>query len=103
MDIALAESLNAIWKHVKIHKDLKAEDANSAIQDLTKIYDKLNILATRELSEETADIALTQNIPIYDSLYIAATRKIKATLYTADQKLHNISKKITGSKLLKLQ
>lgn len=102
MDIALAESLNAIWKHVKIHKDLKTEDAKSAIQDLTKIYDTLNILTTRELSEETADIALTQNITIYDSLYIAATRKLKATLYTADRKLHNTSKKITVSKLLEL-
>lgn len=103
MDIALAESLNAIWKHVKIHKDLKKEDTKSTIQDLTKIYDKLNILTTRELSEETADIALTQNITIYDSLYIAATKKLKATLYTADRKLHNISKKIITSKLLKFQ
>lgn len=102
MDIALAESLNALWKHVKIHKDLKTEDAKSAIQDLTKIYDTLNILTARELSEETADIALTQNITIYDSLYMAATRKLKATLYTADRKLHNTSKKITVSKLLEL-
>lgn len=91
MDIALAESLNAIW-----------EDAKSAIQDLTKIYDNLNILTTHELSEKTADIALNQNITIYDSLYIAATKKLNATLYTADRKLHNTSKKITVSKLLKL-
>jgi len=101
VDIALAESLNAIWKHVKIHKDLKTEGVKSAIQDLTKIHDKLNILTTRELSEETTDIALTQNITIYDSLYIAATRKLKATLYTADRKLCNMSKKIISSKLLK--
>jgi len=100
--LALAESLNAIWKHTKIHKDLKAEDANSAIQDLTKIYDKLNTLTIRELSEETTGIALTQNITIYDSLYIAATRKIKATLYTADQKLYNATKKVAASKLLNL-
>jgi predicted nucleic acid-binding protein len=103
VDIALAESLNAIWKHTKIHKDLKTEDMNSTIQDLTRIYDKVNILTTRELAEETADITLTQNITIYDSLYIAATRKLNATLYTADRKLHNASKKIAVSKLLKLQ
>lgn len=101
MDTALRESLTAIWKHVKIHKDLKTEDAKSAIQDLTKIHDKLNILTTREIFEENTDIALTQNITVYDSLYIAATRKLKATLYTADRKLRNMSKKITSSKLLK--
>lgn len=100
MDIALAESLNAMWKHVEIHRDLKAEDAKSAVEDLTRIWDKLNILTTRELSEEAVDIALTQDITVYNSLYMAATRKLNATLYTADRKLHNASKKITASKLL---
>jgi len=84
VDIALAETLNAIWKHVKMHKDLTTEDANSTIQDLIKVYDKLNILTTRELSEEAFEIALTQNMTIYDSLYIAATKKLKATLYTPE-------------------
>ena len=102
VDIALAESLSAIWKHVKLHRDLKAEDALSAVQDLTKIYDKLNILTVRELSEETVEIALTHNMTIYDSVYIAAARRIGATLYTVDQKLHNSSKRVTVSKLLKI-
>ena len=94
MDIALAESLNAIWKHANIHKDLKHEEANAAINDLTKIYDALHIISTRELTQKTTEIALTQNITIYDSLYLAATQKLNATLYTADQKLHNIANKI---------
>jgi len=97
VDIALAESLNAIWKHVKIHRDLKTEEAKPTIQDLTRIYDKLKVLTTRELTEEATAIALTQNITIYDSLYIAAARKLKATLYTSDQKLHEASKKVIDS------
>ena len=102
VDIALAEGLNALWKHVKVHGDLKMEDVRSAVQDLTRIYDKLNIVTTRELSEEAADISLTQDTTIYDSLYIAATRKLKATLYTADRKLHNVSRNVAISKLLEL-
>jgi len=102
VDVALAESLNALWKHVKVHRDLKMEDARSAVQDLTRIYDKLNIITTREVSEEAADIALTQNITIYDSVYIAASRKLKATLYTADRRLHDVSKNVAMSKLLEL-
>ncbi|MEM2118438.1 MAG: type II toxin-antitoxin system VapC family toxin [Candidatus Bathyarchaeia archaeon] len=101
VDIALAESLSALWKHAKIHKDLKPEETKQAIQDLTRIYDKIDILTTREIAEETTDIALTQNITVYDALYIAATQKLNATLYTADQKLHNIANKITNTKLLK--
>jgi len=101
IDIALAESLNALWKHANIYKDLKPEEARSAIEDMTKIYDKLDILTTRELTEETTNIALTQNITIYDALYITATQKLNATLYTADQKLNNIADKITNTKLLR--
>lgn len=102
VDIALAESLNAIWKHVKIHKDLEADEAESVIKDLTRIYDSMNVLTTRVLSKEAAEIALAKDITIYDSLYIAAARKLKATLYTADKKLKNASNKIITSVLLLL-
>ena len=101
VDIALAESLNAIWKHTKIQKDLKPEETKPITQDLIKVYDKLNIITTRELAEEATNIALAQNITIYDALYVAGTPKLNATLYTADQKLHNTANKITKSKLLK--
>jgi len=101
VDIALAESLNAVWKHVRIHKDLQTDEAESAIQDLTRIYDSMNILTTRELSKEAAEIALAKDVTIYDSLYISAAMKLKATLYTADQKLYNASNELVTSKLLK--
>jgi predicted nucleic acid-binding protein len=81
-------------------KDLKLEETKQAIQDLTKIYDKIDIFSTREITEETTNIALTQNTTIYDALYITATQKLNATLYTADQ-LNNIAKKITNTKLLR--
>ena len=71
------------------------------IQDLTRIYNGLEIITTRELSEEATDIAITLNITIYDSLYIAAARKLKATLYTSDKKLYEASNKIIDSILLR--
>lgn len=101
VDIALAESLNAVWKHTKIVKDLKSEEARKTAHDLIKICDKLDKLTTQELAEEATNIALTQDITMYDALYIAATQKLNATFFTADQKLHNIAGKITNSKLLK--
>jgi len=101
VNMALAEGLNAIWKHVKIHKDLNLEDANSTIQDLTNVYSKLKILTIRELCEQASKIAFTYNTTIYDALYVAAAEKVKATLYTADQKFHNKAKKVISSELLK--
>jgi predicted nucleic acid-binding protein len=101
VDLALAEGLNVIWKHTNILKDLKVEEANPAAEDLTRIYDGLNIIATRELTAEAMHIALTQNITVYDALYIAAAQKTNGTLYTADQKLCNAANGITNTKLLK--
>jgi predicted nucleic acid-binding protein len=101
VDIALSETLNVIWKHANLLKDLKPEEATQAIEDLTRIYDGLNIVTTREITHETAQIALTQNITIYDALFIAAAQKLDGTLYTADQKLCTTANKTANTKLLK--
>jgi predicted nucleic acid-binding protein len=101
VDIALPESLNAVWKHVKIHRDLGVEEAKEIVKDLTKIYDKLKILTTREVCEQALLIALTHNVTAYDALYMAAAQRAKATLYTADQELHNEAEKLVDSQLLK--
>jgi predicted nucleic acid-binding protein len=100
VDIALAESLNALWKHVKLHKDLEEEAVKFAAKDLKEIYDRLNVITTKELCSEALELALTWNITVYDSIYIAVAGKLKATLYTADQKLYNTSKNIVASELL---
>ena len=100
VDLALAECLNAVWKHAQTHKDLEVEDAKSAVQDLVRIYDSLQVVSARDLSGDAADISLDQNVTVYDSLYIAAAKKLRIPLYTADQKLHDISKEIVTSKLL---
>jgi len=101
VDTALAECLNAIWKHVKVHRDLSEEEAEPTIQDLTNVWDGLSILTTRELSEEAVKVALSGSVSIYDALYIGAARKLDATLYTADEKLHRASKDIAKSSLLR--
>ena len=100
IDIALAESLNALWKHVKLHRDLQKREAESAAKDLKELYDSLNVITTRELLDEAVETALTWDITVYDSLYVTAAKKLRATLYTADQKLYNVSKKIVSSELL---
>lgn len=103
VDLALAEGLNVIWKHTSVLKDLKVEEANPAAEDLTRIYDGLNIIAAREIAAEAMHVALAQNISVYDSFYIAASQKMNGTLFTADQKLHDAANGVTHSKLLKLK
>ena len=100
MDIALAECLNAIWKHTNLLKDLSPKDASLAIEDLTKLYDALVITSTRELKDQAINIAITQNITVYDALFIAAAQKISAPLFTADKKLCAKTDKLVKTKLL---
>lgn len=100
VDLALVECLNAVWKHARIHGDLSLEGAEGAAKDLIKIYDALQILPARDVAEEAFGIATTHNITIYDALYIAAARQLRAPLYTADQKMHEASKRLATSRLL---
>jgi len=100
VDITLIEGLNAIWKHAKLYKALKEGEALSAAKDFAEIYDGLNILTVRGLLEEAIKLSLKLGITVYDSAQVAAAQKLKATLYTADQKLYNFSKNIVASELL---
>ena len=100
VDIALAECLNAVWKHAIIHRDLKMEEVESTINDLTRIYDAVSVISTREVSGEAVKIALTEKISIYDSVYIAAAMKLKATLITADKKLYDASKGMVSARTI---
>jgi predicted nucleic acid-binding protein len=93
--------LNVIWKHISIIKDLKAEEANGAVEDLTKLYDGLKVIVGREIAAEAMHVVLAQNISAYDALYIAAAQKINGTLYTADQKLYALASRSGNTKLLK--
>ncbi|MBC7113153.1 MAG: type II toxin-antitoxin system VapC family toxin [Candidatus Methanomethyliales bacterium] len=100
VDLALVECLNAVWKHARIHGDLSLEEAEGAAKDLIKIYDALQILLARDIAEEAFSIATGHNVTIYDALYIAAARQLKVPLYTADQKMHEVSKGLATSMLL---
>ena len=99
VDTAYAECLNVIWKHTNLLKDLEPKEASSAIDDLTKLYDDLAIIPTRELKDQAMHIAISQNIAVYDALFIAAAQKINAALYTADKKLCAKADKLVKSKL----
>jgi predicted nucleic acid-binding protein len=82
-------------------KDLKLEEINSTIEDLTRVYDGLNVISARELTSESMQLALKHDVSIYDALYIAAAEKINGTLYTADQKLCNSAKEVASTIILK--
>lgn len=87
VDLALTEAMNVIWKHAKLLKELDDKKVASALEDLVRLFDGLNVISTRDLTAESMQIALTRNLTIYDTLYLAAAQKMNGTLFTTDQKL----------------
>jgi len=100
VDLALAEAINALWKHVNIHGDLAEVAGEQAVEDLLNIWKGLNVIPSQEIIEEAFKNAIQNNITAYDSLFIAASAKTMAKLYTADGRLFEASRKIVASELL---
>ncbi|MCL7387040.1 MAG: type II toxin-antitoxin system VapC family toxin [Thaumarchaeota archaeon] len=93
VDIALAECLNALWKHAKIVKDLEEKDLREAVSDLLSFWSHLEIISTRDLASEATRLSLEDEVPIYDALYIAAAIKRRTGLATFDEKLRSVARK----------
>ena len=85
--IALAEVLNAVWKHTHLTRELSSEEAHRAVQRLQRIQQVLVLHSVEELADEALDKALNYGITFYDALYVALAERIGHTLYTYDAKL----------------
>jgi predicted nucleic acid-binding protein len=91
VDFAFVESLNALWKHATIHRDVDEDDVKKAAEDLQRLGEKLHVLRAIDLLEKIMRISLIDKISAYDSLFIAASEYIGGTLWTSDKKLHIIA------------
>ncbi len=92
-DIALAESINAIWKYSGL-KGRKNVDPYRALADLMLIWDRLSIVDTETLAPIAMKIAVENRITIYDALYAALSKLNRAPLLTFDKSLKGKAGKI---------
>ncbi|MDE1768577.1 MAG: type II toxin-antitoxin system VapC family toxin [Candidatus Micrarchaeota archaeon] len=88
-DIALAETLSAIWKHHKILKDISLNELNDKIDVALLIWDRIVKIDTRPLAHKAMEVALANNLTTYDSLYVAACKANNAPLLTFDDGIIN--------------
>ena len=92
-DIALAESLNALWKHHLIIGDLTLNQLESSAKDLLAIWKNLTVHSTAQIAELALKIALENRVTIYDALYLALAKKERSKLLTFDERLRETAKK----------
>ena len=103
LDLALYESLNAVWKEHLLLKKLDKDTALAFLEVIDGVFNVIEILSIRGLEREVFNLASEENVTIYDASYIYIAMKNKLTLVTDDQKLKKKSSKrvqtITSSEL----
>ena len=93
IDVALPETLNAIWRHALKIGDLNPNEAIDVARDFLRIWTTIRVYSSREVAEEALKLALEENIAVYDALYIQLARSLRASLATFDGKLSRIALK----------
>ncbi len=100
-DIVFTESLNALWKHYAILKDVDMKQLESAKLSFYRIYQSMSISDQPELAEDALKIAMENRISIYDSMYVALSIRMRAPLMTFDNSLREKAERI-GFELLEV-
>ncbi len=93
LDLALYESLNAVWKEYVLLSKLDEKTAIEYIETLTTIFDALDLLSIKGLGLEIFKLALKEQLTIYDASYLYMAIKNKMVLVTDDQKLRDKASK----------
>ncbi|MEM2169671.1 MAG: type II toxin-antitoxin system VapC family toxin [Candidatus Bathyarchaeia archaeon] len=95
-DLAIYESINAVWKECYILKRIRVEVAYGLIELLSNIFNVLELYTMRGSEKEVLEIAVKEGITIYDASYIYIAARNKLTLVTDDKKLIDTAKKYTN-------
>lgn len=89
LDLAVYESLNAVWKeHRLLHRidhDVAIKFADSLINSLSALR-RVNIL---DAAHEVFELAILEGLTIYDAAYVKYAQLNNLTLVTDDSKLLN--------------
>jgi len=89
------EIANVLWKAVKYRQILNLDQALNALRDLLILCPKIVKLSRKDLKKVLL-LAIDRGITTYDAAYIVLKEKIKGIFVTADKKLYNKVKNITG-------
>ena len=89
LDLALYESLNAIWKEHRLLNKMDRDTAlmfSGVIRDVFKV---IKVLSIRGLEEAVLELASEEGITVYDASYLAIAMRHGLVLVTDDKKLRD--------------
>ena len=92
-DFILIEAANVIWKKVR-RKEIA--DPQPYLEELARLSDAVVLGPSADLVAHASAIALEIDHPVYDCLYLACAETERASLITADGRLHDAAKAYPG-------
>jgi predicted nucleic acid-binding protein len=90
-DLIFAEVANAFWKISMANTD-NMFHGKQALAKLSNLFDSL--IPAAGAIEEAYMMALEHGHPVYDCIYAMTAHHMKATLITADRRLHDLAGKV---------
>lgn len=87
LDLALYESLNAIWKEYALLKRIDEDTVKDFIGIVSDVFSVIKVMSIRGFEEEVFTLASREDLTIYDASYLHIAVKNNLILVTDDQKL----------------
>jgi len=94
VDLALPESINAIWRRNVLTGELDEEECKEAAEGLLSILSRMDTYPSGELIMGALNTAMRHGITVYDSLYLALAIRKGADLATFDRELRDAASKV---------
>ncbi len=89
LDLALYESINAIWKECVLLKRIDIDTAQKFVEIINKVFKVIKLVSITGLEEEVFTLALKESITVYDASYMYVAMRDNLILVTDDQKLRS--------------
>ena len=93
LDLALYESLNAVWKEVYLQKRLRRETGLKFAKVVASVLALTEKHSIGGLEEKVLELALEEGLTVYDAAYICVASEKGLTLVTDDEKLRRAASK----------
>jgi predicted nucleic acid-binding protein len=89
LDLAVYESLNAIWREYKLLGRLDLETARLLVEVLQRVFSIMPLESIEGFEEEVFQLAIKENLTVYDAAYLFVAIKHNLTLVSDDRELLN--------------
>ena len=93
LDLALYESLSAVWKEYILLGRIDEETALRFVDVISDVFSVIEVLSVRGLEREVFELAARDGLTVYDASYLYVAMKNSYTLVTDDKELRNKASK----------